>query len=129
MDPFLEMRLTALLQKPKFGPKALPAKTALELATLGGARALGIDHRVGSLEVGKQADIVIVERSHPSVGTVDDPYSAIVYSCLGRDVTHVWIDGQPVVSNRIHHQWNPDEVMKKVQREFKKLRSRISSQH
>lgn len=126
MDPFIEMRLTALLQKPKFGPRALPAKTALELATIGGAKTLGLEDKIGSLEVGKCADIVIVEKTHPSVGTVEDPYSALVYGCLGRDVTHVWTDGVPIVINKTHHLWKSEEVIQKAKREFNRLKSRIN---
>jgi cytosine/adenosine deaminase-related metal-dependent hydrolase len=102
MDPFQEMRLAALLQKPLFGPTALPARQALELATRGGARALNAEDKIGSLEVGKRADLVMVRRTHPSVVTVEDPYSALVYSCSGRDVSDVWIDGRAVVRDGRH---------------------------
>ena len=73
MDPFMEMRLAALLQKPFFGPEAMPAQAALEMATLGGAAVLGMEKDLGSLEVGKLADVVTVDRSHPSVCTVENP--------------------------------------------------------
>src|SRR5690606_20820454 len=80
MDPFIEMRLAALLQKPIFGSEALTAQTAFELATLGGAAAVGRSHDLGSLEVSKLADIAVVRRDDPSVHTVTNPYSALVYS-------------------------------------------------
>lgn len=99
MDPFMEMRLAALLQKVIDGPTALPAEIAFEMATVGGARVLGRSQDLGSLEVGKAADVVIVDRHHPSVTTVEDPYSALVYSCSGRDVQHVWINGEQVVKD------------------------------
>ncbi len=102
MDPFLEMRLAALLQKPIFGPTSLPAQDAFEMATLGGARALCAEKEIGSLEKGKRADIVLVKRDHPSVATVQDPYSALVYSCLGRDVRDVWIEGKEIVRESRH---------------------------
>lgn len=102
MDPFMEMRLAALLQKPMFGPTALPAREAFELGTIGGAAVLNAQKKIGSLEKGKRADVVIVKRDHPSCATVEDPYSALVYSCSGRDVSHVWIDGRMVVENSRH---------------------------
>ncbi len=100
MDPFIELRLAALLQKPLFGPQALPAKQALEMLTINGAKALNMEDKIGSLEVGKKADLITVDRSHPSVATVQDPYSALVYSCLGRDVNDVMIDGHWVVRKK-----------------------------
>ena len=60
LDMFQEMRLAALLQKALHGPEAMPAATVLEMATLGGARALGLEEQIGSLEVGKRADLIIV---------------------------------------------------------------------
>ncbi len=102
LDPFLEMRLAALLQKPIFGPTALPAVQAFELATLGGARVLGCDDKIGSLENGKRADVVCVGRDHPSVQGAGDAYSTLVYSCSGRDVRDVWIDGRRVVASGQH---------------------------
>ncbi len=102
MDPFMEMRLAALLQKPMFGPTAMPAIQAFELGTLGGAQVLNASDRIGSLEKGKRADIVVVQHTHPSCATVEDPYSALVYSCSGRDVSDMWIDGQAIVANHRH---------------------------
>lgn len=125
MDPFIEMRLTALLQKPKFGPEAMPAQQALELATLGGARALGAEDRIGSLEAGKLADIITVDRSHPSVATVENPYSAIVYSCLGRDVRDVFIHGREIVRNGEHVVLDEPSVIADAKRERAALLKRI----
>lgn len=124
MDPFLEMRLAALIQKPLFGPEALPAQKAFELATLGGAKLLGRESDLGSLEVGKLADIVTVDRSHPSVNTVENPYSALVYSCLGRDVKNVFTNGQLIVKNKKHCFFNENEVKNNCNVERKKLFTR-----
>jgi 5-methylthioadenosine/S-adenosylhomocysteine deaminase len=124
MDPFFEMRLSALLQKPVFGPEALPAQKALELLTRGGAHALSASDRIGSLEVGKQADIVLVRRDHPSVSSVQDAYSALVYSCSGRDVTNVFIAGKHVVKNGVHFRWKNKGLKDEAQKELKDLKSR-----
>lgn len=111
MDPFIEMRLAALIQKPFFGPEALTAREAFDLATLGGAKALGMQNYLGSLEVGKFADIVVVDRKHPSVHTVSDPYSALVYSCLGRDVNDVIIAGNLIVKDKHHQRLDADKIL------------------
>lgn len=121
MDPFLEMRLAALLQKPIFGPEAFEAKYAFELGTIGGAEVLGRSKDIGSLEVGKFADVVIVDRSHPSVATVKNPYSALVYSCSGRDVTDVWINGKSIVRASVHQIYDPQKVIKQAKSQLKIL--------
>lgn len=125
MDPFMEMRLTALLQKPKFGPEALPAKVALEMATLQGAKTLGRLDDIGSLEKGKLADVVTVRRDHPSVANVDDPYSALVYSCSGRDVANVFINGKQVVKNAKHFLWEREDLSRESRSQIKYLIKKI----
>jgi 5-methylthioadenosine/S-adenosylhomocysteine deaminase len=125
MDAFMEMRLAALLQKPLFGPTALPAHEAFTMATLGGARVLNAEDKVGSLEIGKRADIVVVKRDHPSVATVTDPYSALVYSCTGRDVRDVWIDGRLIVRNGLHQIYDASQVSRKGAQELKSLLARL----
>jgi 5-methylthioadenosine/S-adenosylhomocysteine deaminase len=110
--------LTALLQKPAFGPEALPAKTAFDIATLGGAQVLGLEKSIGSLEAGKCADIALVDRSHPSVATVEDAYSALVYSCSGRDVTDVFIHGREIVRDREHQIFDSAEVISRAKSEL-----------
>lgn len=129
MDAFMEMRLAALLQKPKHGPTALPAPKAFELATLGGARVLGMEGKIGSLEVGKRADVVVVRRDHPSVTTVTDAYSALVYSCSGRDVRDVWIEGKNIVREGRHQIFNQEAVLKTAQLELAKLTIRLGEAH
>lgn len=125
MDPFKEMHLAAILQKPVFGPAALDARTAFRLATLGGAKVLGVADKIGSLEAGKLADVVLVDRSHPSVYTVADPYSALVYSCTGRDVTDVVIHGKTIIRHRVHQLLDRDLVYSQALSEKKKLLQRI----
>src|SRR5881296_3747894 len=94
LDAFAEMRLAALIQKPRLGPDALPAARVLELATLGGARALGLDTEIGSIAPGKRADIVVLDlrepHLHPAMG---DPVSLVVYAACASDVRDVFVDG------------------------------------
>lgn len=101
LDGFLEMRLAALLHKPRRGPAAMPGARVLEMATLGGARALGLDHVIGSIEPGKRADLALVdlERAH-CTPMGDDVCAAIVHSVQRSDVTDVWIDGRRVLRDR-----------------------------
>jgi cytosine/adenosine deaminase-related metal-dependent hydrolase len=73
----------------------------LELATIGGAHALGLQHELGSLEVGKRADIVLVDLNKPHTSPVADPVSRLVYAAHGGDVDTVFVDGQVVMRGRI----------------------------
>lgn len=99
LDMFTEMRTMALLQKAVHGPEAIPAQLALRIATIEGARALGLDAEIGSLEAGKRADVIVValDRLHSTPG-MSDPISTVVYSAQTTDVQDVIIDGLLVVS-------------------------------
>lgn len=98
LDGFEEMRLAALVQKPRLGPDAMPAATVLELATLGGARALGLDREIGSIEVGKRGDLVALDLSGPHGQPADaEIASRLVYAARAADVRHVVVDGRVIV--------------------------------
>ena len=98
LDVFSDMRLAALLAKGATGnPMAIPAHTALHLATLGGARALGLAERVGSLVAGKRADMTAVRLGGVELAPCYDPASHLVYAAGREHVTHVWVDGAPRV--------------------------------
>jgi cytosine/adenosine deaminase-related metal-dependent hydrolase len=97
LDAFLEMRTAALIQKGLHGPTAMPARTVLRMATIEGAKALGLDRDIGSVEKGKKADLVVLDRRRVQCVPARDPAGAIVYS-MGRDnVRHVLTDGRVVV--------------------------------
>jgi len=100
LDMFTEMRSMALLQKSLHGPDVIPAKQALRLATIGGARALGLEKQIGSLEAGKQADVAVVNLRSLHSSPYQDPVSALVYSAQTSDVQSVVIDGQVVMKDR-----------------------------
>jgi 5-methylthioadenosine/S-adenosylhomocysteine deaminase len=101
LDMFTEMRSMALLQKALHGPEVIPAKLALRLATMGGAKALGLEKQIGSLETGKQADVIVVNLNslHSNPGS-EDPVSALVYSAQTFDVQSVVIDGRVAMKDR-----------------------------
>ena len=98
LDMFTEMRSMALLQKAMHGPDAMPAMQALRIATIEGAKALGMEKEIGTLEVGKRADVIAVnlEALH-STPCPTDRVSALVYSVQTSDVRSVIIDGQLVM--------------------------------
>jgi cytosine/adenosine deaminase-related metal-dependent hydrolase len=99
LDGWEELRLAGLLAKFRGGPSALAAVDVFELATLGGARALGLDVDIGSIEVGKYADLAVLDlrRSH-AVGP-EDVYARLVYSARASDVRLVTVGGNVVVDN------------------------------
>ena len=100
LDLWSEMRLAALLYKAmEKDPTAIPARQALHLATRGGAKAIGIDHLVGSIEPGKRADLVLVDLDRPHLSPVYNVVSHLVYAAHRSDVTTVLVNGVVVVEN------------------------------
>jgi len=93
LDMFTEMRTAALLQKALHGPEVLPATRALQMATIDGAKALGLDADIGSIEVGKRADLALVRLDGLHSTPVEDVVSAVVYSAQPEDVDTVLVDG------------------------------------
>jgi 5-methylthioadenosine/S-adenosylhomocysteine deaminase len=101
LDMFEEMRLAALLPKATSGdPTALHAQQALEMATLGSAMALGLDKDIGSLEVGKKADLILLDFRQPHLVPRHDVISHIVYSARASDVHTVIVDGKVLFQGR-----------------------------
>jgi 5-methylthioadenosine/S-adenosylhomocysteine deaminase len=101
LDMWGEMRTAALLQKGITGdPTVMDASTALRIATINGARAVSLQNKIGSLEVGKCADLIVVELDNLHSTPVYDAYSHLVYSADKMDVRDVFINGQAVMRNR-----------------------------
>jgi 5-methylthioadenosine/S-adenosylhomocysteine deaminase len=121
LDVFMEMRLAALLQKMRYGPQALPARTAFRLATVEGARALGLERELGTIEVGKRADIVILNLEQLHCAPAPDPISTLVYAARSTDVETVIIDGRVVMRNRELQTMDEREVREAAKREYKAL--------
>ena len=98
---FGEMQAAALLAKVSTGDAtALSADDVLHMATLGGATALGMESVTGSLELGKQADMIAVDMSGPETQPLYHLASQLVYSCNGSQVTHSWVSGKPLMLSR-----------------------------
>lgn len=124
LDIFTEMRLAALLQKMRRGPRSLPAKTVFKMATINGAKTLGLEKEIGSIEVGKRADFVIFNLQQLHTTPAPDPISTIVYAAKSSDVETVIIDGHVAMKNRLLQTIDENEVMEKAKIEFKSLLKR-----
>jgi len=103
LDGLLELRLTALLHKHRAGPRALPAPEVVRMATLGGARALGLASQIGSLEPGKRGDVIAIDATALHTVPTASPWSAIAYAARASDVRHVAVDGRLVVRDAELH--------------------------
>jgi len=97
LSMFDEMRLAATLQAIRRGPGALTARDVVWMATREGARAVGLDAEIGSLEPGKRADLIVVDRDAPHLAPGGDPYSLLVYAATAHDVRTVVVDGALLV--------------------------------
>lgn len=112
---FEEMDLASKLAKVNTrSPKVLPAKTMFEMATLGGARALGMDKEIGSLETGKRADLITVSLNEPNGAPAHDPYSMLVFSLKASDVQDVVIEGRVTVENKRPLTLNPVAIYREA---------------
>jgi 5-methylthioadenosine/S-adenosylhomocysteine deaminase len=125
LDMFTEMRSAALLQKVLEGPESLPAARVLRMATIDGARALGLEQEVGSLELGKRADVIVLNLNllH-SAPRPSDLVSAVVYSAQATDVASVIIDGRLVMRDRQLLTLDEQAVLTEANREALSLRER-----
>ena len=128
LDMFNEMRLAALIHKPENGPTAMDARTVFEMATIGGAKAMGLEDQIGSIEPGKKADLAILNLNdlhmYPSYDV--DTISRIVYSATRADVETTIIHGKIVMRNRILTTMNKEEVMRDSNTAIKRLIRRTS---
>lgn len=115
LDMFETMKIAALLQKESYGdPTVMPARKILEMATIDGAKALGLDKETGSLEVGKKADLILVDFEKPHLTPMHDPYANLVYSARGSDVDTTIVDGKILMENREVKTLDEDDVIRKA---------------
>lgn len=111
LDMFTEMRTAALIQKALHGARTLPALAMLRMATIDGARALGLEKEVGTIEVGKRADLTLINLNRLHTTPHPDPISTIVYAAEAGDVETVIIDGRVVMRERRLLTINEHEVI------------------
>ena len=100
LDMLTEMRTAALIQKALHGPEALPALQVLRMATIDGARAMGLADEIGSIEIGKRADLTLFDLNELRTTPCPDPVSTIVYAAEASNISTVIIDGQVVMRDR-----------------------------
>lgn len=118
LDAFEELRLAALLQKLRNGPDSFSGLAALRLATSEGARALGLNHEVGSVEVGKRADLVALRLDRPELWSAGaaDPHDVVAFSANAASVRHVFVDGEHLVADGRLTQLDLAEVRREATR-------------
>ena len=120
LDMFEEMRLAAVLQAVRHQPGVLTARDAVWMATREGARALGLEREIGSIEIGKRADLILVDAHGP------DPYSTIVYASRGTSVRTTIVDGEILVDDFRPTRWDFKEIAETARTEAKALASRAN---
>ncbi|WP_419873228.1 5'-deoxyadenosine deaminase [Candidatus Pristimantibacillus sp. PTI5] len=127
LDMFQEMRLTAYMQKVKHGPTIMNARTVLRMATMGGAKVLGLEKEIGSIELGKLADLQLLDLEdfhvYPSFDA--DWYSRVVYAATRGDVDTVMIDGQIVMENKRVRTVDKKIVLKEADQALRRLIGRL----
>lgn len=127
LSQFTEMRLASLIQKPIYGPKTMDAQTVFRLATIEGAKALHLENEIGSIEVGKKADLVLLNLEKPNVSLSDENiYSTIIYSANQEHVEEVMINGEWVVQKGKSIFYDEEEIYQKSRNELNKLLNRAN---
>ncbi len=124
LDLFSELRTAALLAKTVAqDAAALNAHAALRMATINGAKALGMEERIGSLEAGKSADIIALDLSELEMQPIYNPASQLVYTHAGQRVTHAWVEGRALLIDRQLQTLNEHEIASKARLWHKRIAS------
>ncbi len=125
LDMFEDMKICALLHKLNTGdPSAVPAEQVLEFATINGAKALGLQDEIGSLEVGKKADIILVDTNVPNLTPFTNPVSHLVYAASGSDVDTMLVDGKMIMEHKQLRTLDQEEVLSFAAEQAKDLLSK-----
>jgi 5-methylthioadenosine/S-adenosylhomocysteine deaminase len=125
LDMFETIKAAALLQKLVYqNPTVMPAYEVLKMATVNAAKALGLAENVGSLQVGKKADIVLIDLEKPHLKPLHDIYATIAYSARGSDVDTVIVDGKVLMENRQVKTLDKQSVMEKAEKTALSMLSR-----
>jgi len=127
LNMFTEMRLAALIQKPIHSPVAMDALTVFRLATIEGAKALHIEEETGSIEVGKKADMVLLNLNVPTASLLDEDaniYSDIVYSANRDNVKYVFVEGKTIVAKGESLIYDEEKLFAEGKSELQKLLER-----
>ncbi|MGQ9507256.1 MAG: amidohydrolase [Candidatus Bathycorpusculaceae bacterium] len=125
LDMFETIKFAALLQKLTYSdPTVLSAYEVLKMATINGAKALGLTDKIGSLEIGKRADIILIEFSKPHLKPLHDVFASLVYSVRGSDVETVIVDGKVIMENRHVKTLDEASIMRKAEKTASDLLAR-----
>ena len=123
LDLFGEMDMAAKLHKAnKLDPAVMDARTLVRMATINGARALGLEKVTGSLESGKRADLIVIDLHKPHLVPMYNPFSHLVYSARGHDVKHSIIDGQVVMEDRKLYTLDVEAIIERSKEKSRKVR-------
>jgi 5-methylthioadenosine/S-adenosylhomocysteine deaminase len=128
LNLFEEMHLAALLQKwLRRDAEALPARQVLRMATINGAKALGLDSQIGSLEIGKRADVIVIDAAQPHLAPRHDPIALLVYSAQAADVSTVLVDGRILLEERALTTLDDDALLAQAGEQTRRLLQRASA--
>lgn len=126
VDMVQEMRNFACAAKEvRMNPRVMPPETALEMATINGARGAGLADRIGSIEVGKQADLVLFDATVPEWQPLYNPVSNLVYSATGNTVRHVWVAGRQVLADGRPVLIDQEAIMREVEKTAVRIADRL----
>lgn len=127
MDMFSEMKLASMIQKVRLGPEAMDCRKVLHMATMGGARVMGLEKEIGSLEEGKKADIILMDLKgmHNAPSFQVDVESTIVFSAQPGDVHSTIIDGRILMEDRKLKVLDEEEIIRKSNESIERLRNKV----
>lgn len=115
LDLFSDMRACALLHKVNnYDPTAISAREVVKMATIGGAKAIGLEKEIGSLEAGKKADIITINLNKPHLTPIYDPYSHLVYCVCAEDVENTVVNGKIIMRNREVKTLDEEKILKQA---------------
>ena len=126
-DMFLDMKAAIRAQRMHFkDARMMPPGKALEMATIDGYKALGLDGELGSVEVGKRADLITIDLDQPHLRPIDMPVYRVVYQATGKDVTDIIVDGRVVMLDRIMKTIDERNVLDRAQETYDRMIDRCN---
>ena len=126
LDMFETVKVASLLHKAdRCDPSALSAREVIRMGTINGARLLGLEHEIGSIEVGKKADLILVKVDSSHTIPTFDPYATLVYSCRSSDVDTVIVDGNILMEGRAIQAFDEGSVLQEAQQRATEIVNRV----
>ena len=119
LNIFNELRLAGLIQRPRYGVNAIPAIDLFKMATINGAKTLQQENQIGSIEIGKKADLNFIHSQEIHSEPFSDIYTKIIYSTYATDIHHVIINGKWVLKNRNLITLNENNILKSAKKVIK----------